>query len=87
MSWFVFEFRREGYTMTELEELPLPESAFKHAVERLMLLTRGNRPVSIGVGEMTAGQVDWLGELHLDPDGRPAWNSGRLQLRTLETVG
>jgi hypothetical protein len=87
MSWFVFELRREGYTMTELEEFPLAESAFKHAIEHLMMLTRGNRRVSIGVGEVTAGHVDWLGELHLDPEGLPAWNSDCLQLRALEAGG
>ena len=69
--------------MTELEEFPLLESAFKHAVDHLMLSTRENRKVSIGVGEVTAGNVDWLGELHLDPEGRPAWHSDRLQMRAL----
>jgi hypothetical protein len=79
MSWFVFELRREGYTMTELEEFPLLETALKHAIDNLMALTRANKKMSIGVGEVTAGQVDWVGQLHLDPQGRPAWNSDRWQ--------
>jgi hypothetical protein len=84
MSWFVFERCREGRTMTELEEFPLLEAALKYAIHDLMLLTRANSQASIGVGEVRDGAVEWLGELRLDAQGRPAWTSDRLQERAGE---
>jgi hypothetical protein len=78
MSWFLFELRREGFATTELEEFPLLEAALKHAIDDLMLLTRADRQVSIGVGEIRGTDVDWLGELQLDAEGRPRWNSNSL---------
>jgi hypothetical protein len=79
MSWFVFELRREGYTTTEMEEFPLLETALKRAIDELMLLTRADRQVSIAVGEVMGADVDWLGELQLDDQGRPRWNSDGLR--------
>jgi hypothetical protein len=78
MSWFLFELRREGHATTELEEFPLLEAALKHAIDHLMMLTRADRQVSIGVGEMRGADVDWIGELQLDDEGRPRWNSSGL---------
>ena len=79
MSWFLFELRREGYSTTELGEFPLLEAALKRAIDDLMLLTRADRQVSIGVGEIRGDDVDWLGELQLDDQGRPRWNSDSLR--------
>jgi hypothetical protein len=78
MSWFLFELRREGYATRELEEFPLLEAALRRAIADLMLATRADRRVSIGVGEMRGAEVDWLGELQLDDEGRPRWNSNGL---------
>jgi hypothetical protein len=75
MSWFLFELRREGHATTELKEFPLLETALKHAIDHLMQLTRAERELSIGVGEIRGADVDWLGELQLDDQGRPRWNS------------
>lgn len=79
MSWFVFELRHEDHATTALEEFPLLETALKHAIHHLMSLTRADRQVSIGVGEVRGADVDWLGELQLDDQGRPRWNSNGLQ--------
>jgi hypothetical protein len=78
MSWFIFELRREGRTMTEMDEFPLLEAALKHASDNLVAMTGADRQMSIGVGQVTAGNVDWIGELRLDPHGRPAWTSERV---------
>lgn len=75
MSWFVFELRREDHATTELEEFPLLEAALKYAIDQLMLLTRADRQMSIGVGEVRGTDVDWIGELQLDDEGRPRWSS------------
>ena len=79
MAWFVFELRRQGRTTTELEEFPLLESALKYGIDDLMRMTRENRQVSIGVGQVRGAEVDWLGELRLDAEGRPTWSSAGLQ--------
>lgn len=81
MAWFVFELRRQGCTTTELEQFPLLETALKYGIDDLMRMTRNNAQVSIGVGEMRGSRVDWLGELRLDAQGRPTWNSTSLQER------
>ncbi len=79
MSWFLLELRGERHTTTVLEEFPLLETALKHAIDELMLLTRADRQVSIGIGEMRGADVDWLGELQIDDQGRPRWNSNGLR--------
>ncbi len=81
MSWFVFELRREDHATTALEEFPLLETALKHAIDHLMSLARADRQISIGVGEVRGVDVNWLGELQLDDQGRPRWNSNGLRMQ------
>jgi hypothetical protein len=81
MAWFVFELRRQGCTTTEQAQFPLLETALKYGIDELMRMTRGNRQVAIGVGELRGSSVDWLGELRLDAQGRPTWNSTSVQER------
>lgn len=81
MAWFVFELRRHDRTTTELEQFPLLETALKYGIDDLMRMSRANARVSIGVGEVRGAEVDWLGELSLDAQGRPTWNSTNLRER------
>jgi hypothetical protein len=87
MAWFVFELRRHGCTTTELEQFPLLETALKYGIDDLMRMSRDNKQVSIGVGEVRGANVDWLGELSLDAQGRPTWNSTSVQEREASVSG